>query len=79
MLLVLVIGLAVFGIGAGLIKLNHYYACKRSNALARFVTVDVEKMLEDYTDHVMDKTVEMTKKMQQAMMESVDNEAEEQE
>lgn len=66
--MVLVIGAVSFAIGAGLIKLNHYYAVKRSNALARFVTTDVEKMLEDYTDHVLEKSIEMTKKIYETTM-----------
>ena len=61
--MVLVIGLVAFAVGAGLIKLNHYYAVRRSNALAKFVTTDVEKMLEDYTDHMLEKTVKMTKEI----------------
>lgn len=60
--LVLVIGLVVFIVGAGLMTLNHRYAVRRSNGLAKFLTVDAVKAMEDYTGHMMEKvTTEMTK------------------
>lgn len=67
--MVLMIGIMVFAIGAGLIKLNHYYAVKRSNGLARFITTDCKKMLEEYTDNLLQKTMDMTTEMTKKMME----------
>ena len=69
MMLVLVGGAVVFAVGAGLIKVSHYYSVRRSNALARFVLVDVKKLVDDYTDNLMKKTVDMTAEMAKKMQD----------
>lgn len=69
MMLVLVGGVVAFAVGAGLIKVSHYYSVRRSNALARFVLVDVKKLVDDYTDNLMKKTVDMTAEMAKKMQD----------
>ena len=67
MVMILMIGAVVFCIGWGWIKINHEYKVKRSNGLARFIKRDIKELLYDYTDHLMDKTIEMTEEMKKRL------------
>lgn len=69
MLVILFTGLVFGSIGLILIKVNHEFTIIRTNGLARFITTDVKRMLYDYTDDIMKKTIDMTMEMQKKMME----------
>ena len=69
MIVVLFAGLVFAFAGAVLIELSHQNSIKRSNGLAKFITTDVKRMLYDYTDDIMKKTIDMTMEMQKKMME----------
>lgn len=73
MLVVAFAGAVIYVVGAGLVTLAHQNAVKRSNGLAHFVCNDVKKMLSEYTEETLRKTLDITIEMQKKMMEELND------